>query len=87
MRPQRKILLGIVAASLVISIAITIAFATRPEIVETIFQSSSESNSSIPDWANELIDLEDDYNTDDSSNGGGTTTSTPSNRLLRRHRR
>lgn len=92
MRPQRKILLGIVAASLVISIAITIVFATRPEIVETVFQSSSESNSSIPDWANELIDLEDDeqtsigleddYNTDEQtsigSNGGGTTTTTPS---------
>ena len=41
MKLQRKILLGAISASVVISLIITIVFATRPKVVETIQSSSS----------------------------------------------
>ena len=83
MKPQRKILLGLMSASLVISIVITIVFAANPKVVDTAVDSSnSNSNVSVPDWATEIIeDNEKEYAESDaatSEDNTVTTTSTPS---------
>lgn len=45
MKAQRKILLGALAASIVISLILTIVIASQPKIVETVESSSSETSS------------------------------------------
>ena len=67
MKPQRKILLGVAATSVVISIAFTIAFATNPKVVETITKPNSSDTYSAPDWANEILEDDGVLNISDKS--------------------
>jgi hypothetical protein len=93
MKPQRKILLGVAATSVVISIAFTIAFAANPKVVETITKPNSSDTYSAPDWANEILDDDEYYDPDaddalndfinnlngnNANNNASNNTSTPS---------
>lgn len=83
MKLQRKIVLGALAASVVISVVLTVVFATQPKVVETVFASSS-SEIKEQEFFNASYTEEDFMEGDDlfasenqSGNASKNSTSTP----------
>jgi hypothetical protein len=78
MKLQRKILLGAISASVVISLVITIVFATRPKVVETVLSSSSVISEQ--EFWDASYTEEDFKEGDDTSSNASlqATTTTPS---------
>ena len=82
MKLQRKILLGALAASIVISIVLTVDFATQPKIVETVLSSDKEALKEQEFWdasysPEDFMEGEDSFASDEQTGNASNNASIP----------